>query len=181
MIETFARLVTGLNTLIGKVAAWAVIPLFLLLFSAVVMRYFVGQPLIWVSEVAQLIFGVYAVIGGGYLLSQRGHVNVDIFYGTLSQKQKAALDIATSILFFLFIYVLLMEAISLAEESLSKWERSNSAWRAPVWPVKLALPIAAALLLLQGIVKFIADVRILLGLPVDEAAFGIQAEDGTAE
>lgn len=181
MIEAIARAITSLNILIGKVAAWAIVPLFLLLFSAVVMRYFVGQPLVWMSETAQLIFGVYAVIGGGYLLTQRGHVNVDILYGNLSRKRKAAIDIVTSVLFFLFIYVLLMEAISLASESISKWERSNSAWGAPVWPVKIALPVAAVLLLLQGVVKFIADVRILLGRPVEEADFGVQADEGGAK
>jgi hypothetical protein len=40
--------------------------------------------------------------------------------------------------------------------------------------------VAAALLLAQGIVKLIADIRILLGLPVDEEVFG-PIKDGDTE
>lgn len=177
MITSIARVITGVNIFIAKVAAWAIIPLFGLLMSAVVMRYLVEAPAIWTSELAQMIFGVYAVIGGGYLLTQRGHVNVDIFYGQFSRRGKAIADVATSFLFFLFVLALLNEAISLAMESYEKGETTYSTWNPPIWPVKMALPIAAILLLLQGVVRLIADIRLLMGLPVDEAAYGVQAQD----
>lgn len=177
MITSIARVITGVNIFIAKVAAWAIIPLFGLLMSAVVMRYLVEAPAIWTSELAQMIFGVYAVIGGGYLLTQRGHVNVDIFYGQFSRRGKAIADVATSFLFFLFVLALLNEAISLAMESYEKGETTYSTWNPPIWPVKMALPIAAILLLLQGVVRLIADIRVLMGLPVDEAAYGVQAQD----
>jgi TRAP-type mannitol/chloroaromatic compound transport system permease small subunit len=178
LFTVFARGITGLNRFIGKVAAWVVIPLFLLLISDVLMRYFVGRPMIWTAELAQLVFGVYAILGGGYLLAERGHVNVDIFYGNFSRKKKAAVDVATSVLFFLFVGVLLWQGWSLAADSVGSWERSNSAWKPYIWPAKVAIPVAAVLLLLQGVVRLVGDIRVLLELPVDPAVYGTQPEQG---
>ncbi|WP_163846402.1 TRAP transporter small permease subunit [Pseudooceanicola aestuarii] len=174
-----ARAVTSLNRWIGRWISLAVLIIFALLLADVVMRYLVGQPAIWTAELATLIFGVYAILGGGYLLAERGHVNVDIIYGSFSRKRKALIDIVTWPLFALFVFVLLWQGYDIAHEAISDMERSNSVWKAPLWPTKAFIPIAAALLLAQGLVRLWADVRILMGLPVDEATFGVQAADAT--
>ena len=175
-----ARAVTRLNRWIGENVAWLVLPMFVMLIVDVAMRYVVGRPSIWTSELTQLVFGFYAVIGGGYLLAERGHVNVDIFYGRFTTRQKAIVDLATSFLFFLFLAVLLWQGGSMAWESAEKLETSQSIWNPHVWPVKLAVPVAGVLLLAQGLVRLVADVRVVMGLPVDEATFGRLADDGPA-
>ncbi len=86
------------------------------------------------------------------------------------------MDIATFFLFMLFIGVLLWQGLSLAAEAVEGWERSNSVWKPYIWPVKCMIPVSAILLLLQGIVRLTGDIRILMGLPVDEAIFGKQAD-----
>ncbi len=175
-----ARAITRLNRWIGENVAWLVLPMFVMLIFDVAMRYLVGRPTIWTSELTQLVFGFYAVIGGGYLLAERAHVNVDIFYGGLPRRRKALVDVATSFLFFLFLAVLLWQGGSMAWESAEKLETSQSIWNPHVWPVKLAVPLAGVLLLAQGVVRLVADVRILMGLPVDEETFGKLADDGPA-
>jgi TRAP-type mannitol/chloroaromatic compound transport system permease small subunit len=174
---TLARAITRLNRLIGRIAAWAILPIFALLIIDVGMRYVVGRPSIWTSELTQLVFGVYAVIGGGYLLAERAHVNVDIVYGRQPRKRKALLDVITSFLFFLFLGVIMYQGIDLAWDSWSARETSQSIWNPPIWPVKVMIPVAGLLLLLQGIVRLIGDIRVLLDLPVDDDTFGAQATD----
>lgn len=173
-----ARAITRLNRFIGRWCSLAVLIIFLLLLADVVMRYFVGQPAIWTAELATLIFGAYAIIGGGYLLAERGHVNVDIIYGKFSRKRKALVDILTWPLFLLFAGVLLWQGYEIAAESIADWERSNSVWKAPLWPTKTLIPVAAILLLLQGLVRLWADIRILRGLPVPDDVFGSPAGQG---
>jgi len=175
-----ARAVTRLNLWIGENVAWLILPMFAMLFVDVAMRYLIGRPSIWTSELTQLVFGFYAVIGGGYLLAERAHVNVDIFYGRFSTKQKALVDVATCALFFMFLAVLLWQGSSMAYESAEKLETSQSIWNPHVWPVKMAVPVAGVLLLLQGIVRLVADIRILMGLPVDEETFGKLASQESA-
>ena len=172
-----AKAITQLNVWIGWIAAWLIVPMFVMLLADVVMRYVMGSATIWTAELAQLIFGVYAVIAGGFLLVDRGHVNVDIFYGRLSRARKAAADLATSFLFFLFLAVLIWQGTDMAWESVAKLETSSSVWNPYIWPVKLVIPIAAVLLLLQGLVRFASDIRTVMGLENDPATFGKQAGD----
>jgi TRAP-type mannitol/chloroaromatic compound transport system permease small subunit len=172
-----ARAVTSLNRWVGRTAAWLVVPMFLMLIVDVAMRYFVGRPTVWTSELTQLVFGFYAVIGGGWLLVERAHVNVDILYGRLTAKKKALVDLATSFLFFLFLGVLLWQGASLAYDSIIRLETSQSIWNPHVWPVKAAIPLAGLLLLLQGLVRLASDIRVLMDLPNDDADFGKQADD----
>ena len=177
MFLKFARAVTTLNHWIARAAAWLILPMFAMLLIDVAMRYAVGRPSIWTSELTQLMFGVYGVIAGGWLLAERGHVNVDIFYGRFSVKRKALVDVCTSLLFFLFLAVLIWQGSSMAWESAMKLETSQSIWNPQVWPVKLAVPVAGVLVLLQGIIRLVSDVRVLMGLPNDPAVFGKQASD----
>lgn len=170
-----ARAITQTNRFIGRWAALAVLIIFVLLLADVVMRYVVGSPTIWTAELATLIFGVYAIIGGGYILSERGHVQVDIFYGRFSTKRKALIDIVTWPLFLIFVGVLLWQGYEIASEAIEDMERSNSVWKAPLWPTKTVIPIAAMLLLLQGIVRLWADIRVLMDLPNDPEIFGTPA------
>ena len=172
-----ARAVTRLNIWIGKVAAWLIVPIFLLLMADVIMRYLVGSAAIWTAEFAQLIFGAYAVIAGGYLLVERAHVNVDIIYGKFSRVNKAVVDLATSFLFFLFLVVLIWQGVDMAWDSAAKFERSSSLWNPHIWPVKIVIPVAAVLLLLQGLVRIASDIRTVMGLDNDPDTFGKQATD----
>lgn len=171
-----ARAITRMNIWIAKTAAWLVVPMFLLLMADVIMRYVVGSAAIWTAEFAQLIFGVYAVIAGGYLLVERAHVNVDIVYGNLSQRRKAAIDLATSLLLFLFLAVLIWQGTDMAWESAAKLETSNSIWYPHIWPVKIAIPVAGVLLLLQAFVRLASDIRTVAGLENDPDVFGKQAD-----
>lgn len=175
-----AGAITRLNVSIARIAAWLIVPMFCLLMADVIMRYVVGSAEIWTAEFAQLIFGVYAVICGGYLLVERAHVNVDILYGRFSRAAKARIDLATSFLFFLFLGVLIWQSADMAWESAEKLERSNSIWNPHIWPVKLAIPIAGILLLLQGLVRIASDVRTVMGLENDPATFGKQATDDSS-
>jgi TRAP-type mannitol/chloroaromatic compound transport system permease small subunit len=167
-----ARTITRVNQFIGRWVSLGVLVIFVLLLADVVMRYLVGSPTIWTAELATLIFGVYAIIGGGYLLTERGHVNVDIFYGRMTRRRRASVDILTWPLFLLFVGVLLWQGWDIASEAIADMERSNSVWKAPLWPTKALIPVAAILLLLQGIVRLWSDIRVLRGLPIPEDVFG---------
>ena len=99
-----------------------------------------------------------------------------------SRRRQAIVDIATSFLFFFFIAILLRESWSLAADSVARWEIDHLAiWKAPLWPSKCLIVVAAALLLLQGIVKFAADIMIVAGIEVDESAFGPVHDDAVID
>lgn len=156
------KLVDALNDWLGRILAWAVLLMFVLVLSEVIRRYFFNAPTVWGQELTQLTFGVYVFLAGGHILRWGGHVNVDILYTKLSTRGRAFVDILTSVLFFLFCGMLLYYGGEFAMHSISFWEHSNSAWGPPLWPFKLMIPVGAALLVLQGIAKLIRDVYTLV-------------------
>ncbi len=163
-ISAFINGVTRLNDFIGRMVAYLILPIFAFLILEVFLRYMFGAPTVWTNELTQMLFGAYAVLSGGYILAHHGHVNVDLFHSKFGPRTRAVIDIVGSIIFFFFVLAILYYGIDMAYESTRTWETSYSAWNPPIWPIKLAIPIGAALLLLQGIVKLLQDLAIALDL-----------------
>ncbi len=163
-LQAFMRSVTWLNDRVGHLVSYLVFFMFLFLLLEVFMRYVMRSPTVWTVELTQMLFGAYAVLSGGYLMAHGAHVNVDIFYSRFPPRIRAVVDIFTSVLFFLFLIVLLYFGGQLAWESLERLQTSQSAWDVPVYPVKLMIPLGAGLLFLQGVVKLLNDIFIALNL-----------------
>lgn len=161
-LHAILNLVDTINDWVGKVLSFGVLFMFVMVLIEVIRRYFFNSPTVWGNELTQLIFGVYVVLCGGYILRWGGHVNVDIFYSRFSAKNKAITDIITFALFLLFCGMMLVYGGSLAWESLARFEHSRSAWNPPLYPVKLMIPLGAFLLLLQGIAKLLRDIEAVI-------------------
>ncbi|MDC0661162.1 TRAP transporter small permease subunit [Marinobacter sp. SS21] len=159
-LPAFMRGVTRLNDFIGRGIALLVFAMFLFLLLEVGFRYLFNSPTVWTNELTQLVFGFYAVMSGGYILAHRAHVNVDLLHTHLPPRGRALVDILTSSMFFIFTLALLYFGVEMARESINSMETSYSAWNPPIWPVKLAIPVATVLLILQGLVKLLQDIAV---------------------
>jgi len=119
-------------------------------------------PFLWPHETAVFIFGAYIVAAGAYVLLHGGHVNVDIFQRRFSLRTRAIVDLGTAIFFFLFCGLLVWQSAKMGLTSVRLLEKTQSAWAPPIYPVKMFLPIAAFLLLMQGLAIFIRNLRIAI-------------------
>ena len=146
-----------LSKWIGKASAFLVLALSFVVGYEVVARYIFNSPTIWAHELSAMIFGAYIILGGAYILSTNGHVNMDLIYGCLSPRKKAFIDIITVWFFALFCVALVWKGGDTAWYSLKTGEQARTTWGPPLYPIKLVLPIGASLLLLQGIAKFVRD------------------------
>lgn len=177
LIHAYIRGVTRLNNFIGHWVAHLIFLIFLLLLLEVFMRYLFSAPTSWTNELGQMLFGLYVVLAGGYVMAHRNHVNVDLLYSTFPRRVQAWVDIFTSCMFFLFTLALLYYGSSMAYESVAGLETSYSAWNPPIWPIKLAIPLGALLLLLQGTAKLLEDILVALGLesPVEATESSVKS------
>ena len=150
-----------INRWIGKMVSIFVLLIMSITLLEVVLRYGFNRPTMWVHETSQQIFAIAFLLGSAYTLQEGGHVRVDILYRRLSTKGRAILEIVTSILYFLFNGVLLWKGGEMAYESVMMLEKTQTPWEPYVFHVILAIPIAAALMLLQGIVDFIRNLKTL--------------------
>ena len=151
------HLVDRTNEWVGKIASLWMIPMIFIMLFEVGMRYAVKAPTVWGTELVTLMFAAYILLGGGYALRYGDHVNMNAFYSRLTFRKKAILDIITFVALFLYCGSLLKEGGRFAWEAIEMGRHTGTDWNPPLYPALLTLPIAAFLMLLQGLVKFIRD------------------------
>jgi TRAP-type mannitol/chloroaromatic compound transport system permease small subunit len=150
-----------LNVNVGVfVAYWCLISVFAYYYE-VVARFVFNSPTNWVHESMFLMFGMMYMLSGAYAYREDQHVRVDVLYSHFSVRGKAIADIITSVFFFIFMLTMLWTGYRFAADAVSLGEVSFTEWAVQYWPVKLTIPIGAALMVLQGISKLIKDIMIL--------------------
>jgi len=146
----------------GIVCSYLMIPLTLLVVYEVVTRLF-DRPTVWTFEMSNFFYGAHFMLVAAYGLLYKSHVTVDLFSGRLSKKTQAVLSLICYLLmYFPFIAVWLYFGVSYAVNSWQMWEKSWSIWGPPLYPIKTVIPIAAAMLLLQGISEVIKTIDVLV-------------------
>jgi TRAP-type mannitol/chloroaromatic compound transport system permease small subunit len=147
-----------LNVRVGEfVAYWAVISVFVYYYE-VVARYLFNSPTNWVHESMFLMYGMQYMLCGAYAYREDQHVRVDVIYTKFSPRGKAIADIITSVFFFIFILTMAWTGTRFALDAINNGEVSFTEWGVQYWPVKMMLPIGAALMALQGLSKLIKDI-----------------------
>src|SRR5262249_7853329 len=151
-----------LNIKTGEfVAFWAVISVFVYYYE-VIARFAFNSPTNWVHESMFLMYGMQYMLAGAFAYQCDQHVRVDVFYVKFSARGKAIADIVTSVFFFIFILTMLWTGSKFALDAINHMEVSVTEWGVQYWPVKLMIPIGAALMALQGISKLIKDVVVVV-------------------
>ncbi len=152
LLLTVDRLSTGF----GKICAWAVVGLTLLITWEVFSRYVLNKPNAWVLDAQIMLYGVLFMTAGAYTLAKAGHVRGDVLYGFFQPRTQATIDLILYILFFLpGIVALTYAGWFFFQDSLAIREQTFNADPLPVYPFKFVVPVAGAFLLLQGIVEII--------------------------
>src|SRR5215831_976723 len=90
-----------ISTWTGKMAAWLIVALMLVVCIEVFKRYIMNAPTAWIYDVDNMLYGTLFMMCGAYTLAQGGHVRGDFLYGSMRPRMQAALDLALYITFFL--------------------------------------------------------------------------------
>lgn len=146
--------ITTLNRWIFQVTVWLMAIVVPVMLYEVIARYVFNAPTVWGMELAVLLFGPYFLLGGPYLLHLKGHVALDVARQRLSPAWQRRLDLVNFPIIVLFCAILLYFSAPAAYSAFTYRETSFSAWNPPIWPVKAAVPLALALMLLQAVVEF---------------------------
>lgn len=155
--------VDRLSTWLGQLFAWLIVALTLLISYEVFSRYALDKPHAWAFDVQIMLYGALFMMAGAYTLSKNGHVRGDVLYGFFAPRVQAGLDLALYIVFFVpGVVALAWAGFRFAGESWVINEHSSiSADGPPIYPFKTVIPVAGALLLLQGIVEIVRCIQCL--------------------
>jgi TRAP-type mannitol/chloroaromatic compound transport system permease small subunit len=153
----------------GHLSSFLIFGILGTLLTEILLRYIFDLPTIWAHELSGFIFGAYFMLSSAYVLHIKGHVGVDIVYGRLPVRTRAIIDLITFIFFVLVCITLIWWGGRVALQSWQTGERTSSDWLPPLAPIRTVIFIGALLLLLQGVTKFVEDLRIAFHKRSDHA------------
>ena len=176
--HAYIKVVDSVNYRIGRFMMYSIfVMIAILMWSSISKTFFV--PSLWTLEIAQFLMVAYYIMGGAYSIQLGSNVRMDLFYGEWSTKKKAQFDSFTVLFLIFYLGVLLYGALGstayslghykdqpfsffagllTGSESPGRLERSPTAWRPYLWPVKVVMCVGIFLMLLQAISELLKDI-----------------------
>jgi TRAP-type mannitol/chloroaromatic compound transport system permease small subunit len=116
-------------------------------------RYLFNAPTVWVLESSYMTNGSAFMLGCAYALHKGAHVRTDMLWEKYSERKKGWIDLASYLVFFYpTLITLMIISIDDAWYAFSIHELSEQTpWRPVMWPFRSAIPLAALLLMIQGV------------------------------
>ena len=162
-VQSFLHTIDAISTWVGKAAAWLIIALMSVVCIEVFKRYILNAPTSWIFDLSNMLYGTLFMLCGAYTLAQNAHVRGDFLYSSMRPRMQAGLDLVLYVVFFIpGIAALIYAGYSFAIESWQIGEHSNvTANGPPVYQFKAMIPVAGALVMLQGIAEIVRCVACL--------------------
>jgi TRAP-type mannitol/chloroaromatic compound transport system permease small subunit len=155
-VQQFLYFIDGISTWVGKAAAWLIVLLMTVVCVEVFKRYIMNMPTAWIFDVDNIIYGTLFMLCGAYTLAQNAHVRGDFLYSSMRPRMQAGLDLALYIAFFFpGIAALIYAGADYAGDSWRIAEHSVTANGPPIYHFKTVIPVAGALVMLQGIAEVV--------------------------
>ena len=162
-ISAYVKYVDLICEKVGRfVMYWVFFMMFLLILSFVT-RNIINYPLMWIIEMAQFTITAYYLLGGGYSMITNDHVRMDLFYGKLSNKGKAKMDVFTSFFLIFYLIILFIGSITSLIYTIETKQKLFTAWAPYVWPIKTLMLIGILLMLLQAFSTLFKDIAKMKG------------------
>lgn len=159
--------VDKVSTFVGQTFSWLALALTITISWEVFSRYFLDTPHSWAFDAMIMMYGAMFMMAGAYTLSKAGHVRGDVLYGFFEPRTQASIDLVLYVIFFIpGVIALCWAGYIYAGESWAMNEHSSiTADGPPLYHFKTIIPLAGALLLMQGIVEIL---RCIVCLQVGE-------------
>ncbi len=141
-----------LSTAVGQAFSWLIVALTFLMTYEIFSRRFFDAPHAWVFDAQLQLYGILFMMAGAYTLSKSGHVRGDVLYGFFSPRVQAGIDLTLYIAFFIPGIVALTYAGTIYAADAWKIREMSSVMvdGPPIYTFKSFIPIAGALMVVQG-------------------------------
>ncbi len=156
-VQSFLHTIDGISTWVGKIFAWLIVVLMTVVCVEVFKRYILNAPTAWIFDLDNMLYGTLFMMCGAYTLAQNAHVRGDFLYSSMRPRMQAGLDIVLYVVFFIpGIAALIYSGYVFAGESWTIGEHSTvTANGPPVYQFKAMIPLAGAMVMLQGFAEIV--------------------------
>ena len=147
------RLLDLLNGVMAGIAAAMVIFMMLAISYSVIMRYLFNRPIAWIVEISSYLMLYITFLGTAWLLRREGHVEIDLFTGLMSQKQRAVLRSVTSVGGAAVGFVLTWKGVLITIDYFRRGVMAMDILNTPQYLLTAIIPVGGFLLMIEFILR----------------------------
>lgn len=168
---SIAAAIDAINERVGRAVFWLVlVTVSICAMNAIVRKVFNVSSNAFL-EIQWYLFAAVFLLAAGYVLKHDAHVRIDIYYGRLSERGKAMINVLGGLFFLIPLATLMVwHGWPIFLSSIATGEMSADAGGLLRWPVKLLLPLGFALLGLQAVAEIIKNWAVFTGHRATPAA-----------
>jgi TRAP-type mannitol/chloroaromatic compound transport system permease small subunit len=168
-----SRWIDATTRAIGQSVAWLIVVAAVISAgNAVVRKLFDTSSNAWL-EVQWWLFAAVFLLAAPWTLALNEHIRIDIVNERMPRWMRNAVEIVGHVFFLLPMAALV--AYTSWDFFVSSWqqnEQSSNYGGLPQWPVKFLIPLAFALLFVQGVSELIKRIAIIIGDSPDDKLDG---------
>jgi TRAP-type mannitol/chloroaromatic compound transport system permease small subunit len=170
-LSASARAVERLSAALGQAAAWCVLAACIVSCANTLLRYGLHFARPMLLDLPVFVFALIVLGAAPFVLSQDGHIRVDILWRRLSPRRRAIVDIAGNVLFLIpLCCVMIAQGTPFFLASWRLGEGAPTPGGLPLWMMKGLIPLAFVVLLLQALSSLARSAAVAAGLELAEAA-----------
>jgi TRAP-type mannitol/chloroaromatic compound transport system permease small subunit len=140
--------VTKVIKKVGDLASLLILLIMAIVTYEVISRYAFNTPTSWAWLINKQLFGVFVLVSGGYALVHKSHIRIEMLYDHFSPAMKGFVRWLTLIAALCFLGSLFWKSTVMGLEAWETKEVAMGVFKLPLYPLKLFMPIGAALFIL---------------------------------
>lgn len=151
--ENLERTVILINKVFVLVASLMMSGLIIIVCSDIFLRYFLRSPLVWSTEVTEILLLDITFLGTAWVFKEDGHVVIDVFTSKVNERKRKILNFISYVLIAIVCWVLIYYGFFTAYEHYVRGVYNPTAIETPIALIVVIIPLGSIPLLLEVLVK----------------------------
>lgn len=154
--DTVEKVINGINESVKYILCLLFAVLITAVFSQVIFRFVIEQPLAWTEELARYCLVWITFLGAAFAMSRKAHIGLEFLKNLMPNKGQKILSVLAALIGLSFFIIMLFQGYELMSRSMTQL---SPVLRIPMGVIYSVLPISALLLIINTIAITIRDVQ----------------------
>ena len=147
-------LVVGFNKVLVFIASVMMAGLMIIVCIDLTLRYFFNSPLLWGTEVTEILLLYITFLGMAWVFKEDGHVVIDVFTGKATGRKKKIFNGISYFLVGIVSAVLIYYGFYAALDHFKRGVFNPTVIETPIALIIIVIPIGSIPLFLEVLIKF---------------------------
>lgn len=153
MFDYLENVVKGFNKVLVFIASLMMAGLMIIVCVDLTLRYFFNSPLLWGTEVTEILLLYITFLGMAWVFREDGHVVIDVFTSQITGRKKKILDGISYFLVGIVAAVLVYYGFYTVYDHFRRGVFNPTVIETPIWLIIVVIPVGSVPLFLEVLIK----------------------------